>query len=68
MVICEWDVQVWVDEEVSLDMGVRSYSRETIIYTYDMTRLLLVGVVVLCSIAGSTWYMLTQNTKQESLE
>ena len=67
MVICDWDIPVWVDEEISLGLGLRNCNIRETIYTRDMTKVLLVEVSALCFIAANTLYMLPKNTKQESV-
>ena len=67
MVMCEWEIPVWVDEELSLGLGLRNCNIRETIYTRDMTKLLFVEVAALCFIAGNTLYMLPQKAKQGNL-
>ena len=67
MVMCEWEIPVWVDEELSLGLGLRNCNIRETIYTRDMTKLLFVEVATLCFIAGNTLYMLSRKAKQGNL-
>ena len=67
IMICEWDILVWVDKNISLGLGLQNCTIRETLYTCDMTRVLLVEVAMLCFIAGNTLYMLPHNAKQESM-